>query len=120
MSGPLVSISARHLAGLLPPRHAQSGPVYLGLADSITSLVRDGRLAADVRLPSERDLAGALSLSRATVTAAYDQLRDRGLLASRTGAGSFIVVPPAAALAGAARWNWPAPRTRTDPTSRWI
>ena len=35
-----------------------------------------------------------LGLSRATVTAAYDQLRERGLLASRTGAGSFITIPP--------------------------
>ncbi len=108
MSGPLVSISARQLAGLLPSQRSRTGPVYLRLADSITSLVRDGRLAAEVRLPSERELAGALSLSRATVTAAYDQLRGRGLLASRTGAGSFIVVPPAAALAGAARWNFTA------------
>ena len=55
-------------------------------------LVRDGRLVPDTRLPSERELAAELGLSRATVTAAYDQLREHGLLASRTGAGSFITI----------------------------
>jgi DNA-binding transcriptional MocR family regulator len=44
-------------------------------------------------LPSERELATALQISRATVTAAYDSLRGDGFLASRTGSGSFVTVP---------------------------
>src|ERR1700742_3385373 len=92
MSRPMLSIGARSLAKLLPALSLVPGPVYLALADSITVLVRDGRLVPDTRLPSERELAAELGLSRATVTAAYDQLRQHGLLASRTGAGSFITI----------------------------
>ena len=100
MSRPIISIGARRLATLLPALQLAPGPLYLALADSITALVRDGRLAPDTRLPSERELATELQLSRATVTAAYDQLRERGLLASRTGAGSFVTIPATAVRRG--------------------
>jgi DNA-binding transcriptional MocR family regulator len=69
------------------------GPVYTALAHAITSLVLDGRIATETRLPSERELAAALRVSRATVTAAYDALRTDGFLASRTGSGSYVTVP---------------------------
>src|SRR4051794_35709151 len=69
------------------------GPVYSALAHAVTSLVLDGRVATETRLPSERELAAALQVSRATVTAAYDTLRDDGFLASRTGSGSYVTVP---------------------------
>jgi DNA-binding transcriptional MocR family regulator len=73
MSRPLISVSARSLALLLPTLTHAPGPVYAALADSVTALVRDGRIAPETRLPSERELANELNLSRATVTAAYDQ-----------------------------------------------
>ncbi len=73
---------------------AMPGPVYTALARAVTSLVLDGRVATETRLPSERDLATALQLSRATVTAAYDTLRSDGYLTSRTGSGSYVAVPP--------------------------
>jgi DNA-binding transcriptional MocR family regulator len=93
---------------MLPSLRLAPGPVYLALADSITALVRDGRVAAETRLPSERELAAELQLSRATVTAAYDQLRERGLLASRTGSGSYVTIPAEAGLrTGLARWAMP-------------
>jgi DNA-binding transcriptional MocR family regulator len=112
----MLSIGARSLATLLPQSlRAAPGPVYVALADSITALVRDGRLAPETRLPSERELAGELALSRATVTAAYDQLRERGLLASRTGAGSFVTIPATAGLrTGLTRWTLPMP-SALDP-----
>ncbi len=69
-------------------------------ADAITALVLDGRIATETRLPTERDLAAALPLSRATVTAAYDALRADGYLASRTGSGSYVSVPGRLAPAG--------------------
>ena len=72
---PVSRIGGRALAALLPDVRAQRGPVYFALCDAITSLVLDGRVATETRLPSERELATALQLSRATVTAAYDALR---------------------------------------------
>ncbi|TDE14166.1 PLP-dependent aminotransferase family protein [Actinomadura sp. 6K520] len=69
-------------------------PVYGALARSVRGLVLDGRLALRTRLPAERDLAAALGVSRTTVTAAYDRLRDEGYIQSRQGAGSWTVLPP--------------------------
>ncbi len=92
MAAPL-RIGGRGLAAQLPDLHALPGPIYESLARSISTLVLDGRVTTQTRLPSERELAAALHLSRATVTAAYDSLRSAGFLASRTGAGSFVTVP---------------------------
>ena len=92
----LSRIGGRALADLLPDVRSMPGPVYTALARAVTSLVLDGRVVTETRLPSERELATALGLSRATVTAAYDQLRTDGFLASRTGSGSFVTVPAGA------------------------
>jgi DNA-binding transcriptional MocR family regulator len=89
----LSRIGGRALAELLPDLRSMPGPVYAALSHAITSLVLDGRIATETRLPSERELATVLQLSRATVTAAYDALRAEGFLASRTGSGSFVTVP---------------------------
>jgi DNA-binding transcriptional MocR family regulator len=101
----LSRIGGRALADLLPDVRSMPGPVYTALAHAVTTLVLDGRVATETRLPSERELAAALGLSRATVTAAYDALRGDGYLASRTGSGSYVTVPagsqPSTSLA---RW----------------
>jgi DNA-binding transcriptional MocR family regulator len=89
----LSRIGGRSLADLLPELRTMPGPVYAALAGAVTSLVLDGRIATETRLPSERELAAALQMSRATVTAAYDALRAEGFLASRTGSGSYVTVP---------------------------
>jgi DNA-binding transcriptional MocR family regulator len=115
MTGPLLSLSARGLAGLLPDLNQLPGPFYMALADTVTALVRDGRIAPETRLPSERTLAQVLRLSRATVTAAYDQLRERGLLTSRTGAGSFVTLPVTPGRrSDFARWSMSDPSTIID------
>ncbi|MFP3962025.1 PLP-dependent aminotransferase family protein [Actinomadura fulvescens] len=75
-------------------------PFYVALARAVRGLVLDGRLALRTRLPAERDLAAALGVSRTTVTAAYDRLRDEGFVESRQGAGSWTALPPT---------NMPAP-----------
>jgi DNA-binding transcriptional MocR family regulator len=102
---PVVRISGRALALLLPDLRFGPGPVYSALADSITALVLDGRLAPETRLPSERELATHLALSRATITTAYDALRASGFVASRTGAGSFVTVPRTARRVSPSRWT---------------
>ena len=103
---PVSRIGGRALAALLPDLNALPGPVYSALGDAITALVLDGRIATEIRLPSERELAEALRLSRATVTAAYDALRAGGYLTSRTGSGSFVTVPPGSRpRQSLARWS---------------
>ncbi|MFN2517942.1 MAG: PLP-dependent aminotransferase family protein [Jatrophihabitantaceae bacterium] len=99
-------LGGRALAALLPDLRTLPGPVYSALADGITALVLDGRIATQARLPSERELAVALQISRATVTAAYDALRAEYFLISRTGSGSFVSVPAASRVRPSlARWS---------------
>lgn len=68
-------------------------PAYAGLAEALRLLVGDGRIGLGVRLPSERDLTGALDVSRTTVTRAYALLREAGYAEARRGAGTFTRVP---------------------------
>ncbi|MYT69254.1 PLP-dependent aminotransferase family protein [Streptomyces sp. cg28] len=68
-------------------------PAYRALADGIRLLVLEGRVPVATRLPAERELAQALSVSRTTVAAAYEALRGEGYLESRRGAGSWTAGP---------------------------
>lgn len=86
------SLSARRLAELLGPLD-HSGPAYREIADRIRLLVIDGRVADGSRMPSERELATALAVSRTTTTRVYAELRDSGLLESRQGSGSVVRLP---------------------------
>ena len=84
-------IGAAALADLLGRWPAADGPLYRLLATRIARLADTGELPAGLRLPPERDLAAALSVSRNTVAAAYQVLRDEGMAESRQGAGTRIV-----------------------------
>jgi DNA-binding transcriptional MocR family regulator len=59
-------------------------------------LILEGQLPAGTRLPAEREIAEALPVSRTMITAALDQLREEGIVASRRGAGSWITLPTGA------------------------
>jgi DNA-binding transcriptional MocR family regulator len=84
-------IGAIALADLLGHWPAADGPLYRLLATRIVRLADTGELPAGLRLPAERELASALSVSRNTVAAAYQLLRDEGMAESRQGAGTRIV-----------------------------
>lgn len=60
------------------------------LAVALTNGIRHGLLMPGMRLPSERVLASALRVSRTTVVAAYDQLRESRWLESRAGSGTWV------------------------------
>ncbi|SHM97486.1 PLP-dependent aminotransferase family protein [Cryptosporangium aurantiacum] len=66
------------------------GPLYQQLADAIRRGIAEGALPAGSALPAERRLASVLAVSRATVVAAYDQLRGEGAVESRRGSGTRI------------------------------
>ncbi|GAB3736608.1 aminotransferase-like domain-containing protein [Nocardiopsis nanhaiensis] len=67
-----------------------TGALYRRLAASLRGLVDQGSLVPGERLPSERNLATALRISRTTVVSAYDHLRDEGILESRQGSGTRV------------------------------
>ena len=56
----------------------------------IEQLILRGILRPGERLPSERDMAEKLGVSRPSLRDAISELADRGLLASRAGSGVFV------------------------------
>ena len=105
----------------LAGRGSRLASLHVALRDAIAS----GRLAAGLRLPSTRELAAQVGVSRNTAVAAYELLASEGWLEPRGAGGSFVAELPRAAVtvsdrASVARWadsrwlrgeggSWPAP-----------
>src|SRR5919199_5605867 len=78
-------------------------PLYLRIRDDLKRQIASGELAPGSKLPSSRQLAADLKVSRITVTNAYAELEADGLIESRVGAGTFVAAPwPAAPTPDAA------------------
>jgi len=67
-------------------RRDLTGQIYGQLRAGII----EGRLAANARLPSTRDLAVQLGVSRKTTLEAFDRLIAEGFLRTRAGDGTFV------------------------------
>ena len=78
-------------------------PLAVQLADALRTATAQGGLRAGDRLPSTRQLATELGVSRTVTAAAYDQLLAEGWVAGRHGAGTFVVGTPGPAPRGAQR-----------------
>lgn len=63
------------------------------VADRIEALIAARNLNPGDRIPSERQLAADLGVSRPTLREAIQQLASRGLLVSRHGGGTFVTAP---------------------------
>lgn len=87
-SGP--RFSANQMARMLVGIGERSGPLYRQVSDSLSELMDRGALPPGAVLPSERSLASALAVSRTTVVAAYQALRESGRLERRQGSGTKV------------------------------
>ncbi|MGW3769186.1 MocR-like pyridoxine biosynthesis transcription factor PdxR [Actinomadura verrucosospora] len=67
-----------------------AGRLAAQIAAGFRAAVRSGRLTAGTRLPSSRDLARDLDVSRGVVVTAYEQLTAEGFLIARRGDGTRI------------------------------
>ncbi len=67
-------------------RHDLAGQIYRQLRAGIV----EGRLAGGVQLPSTRDLAAQLGVSRKTTLEVFERLLSEGFLSARAGAGTFV------------------------------
>jgi GntR family transcriptional regulator / MocR family aminotransferase len=65
-------------------------PLQARLRLAIVDAILDGYLGSGAPLPSSRELAALLGISRNTVTAAYVQLIDEGFLQARPRSGVFV------------------------------
>lgn len=68
--------------------------IYLGVRDAIVAR----RLEPGARLPSTRELAKRLSVSRTSVLTAYEQLLAEGYVTGQSGSGTFVAEGAAPAM----------------------
>ncbi len=66
------------------------GPLYKRLARSLQTLIDGQALPPGAALPSERDLADRLGVSRPSLREAVAELQDQGLLATKAGSGIYV------------------------------
>lgn len=71
--------------------------LYRVVADRIQALIKDEQLGAGARLPSERDLATQLGVSRASVREGLIALELTGVIEVRGGSGVYVSEKAAAA-----------------------
>jgi GntR family transcriptional regulator/MocR family aminotransferase len=64
------------------------------LERALREAIRDGRLAAESRLPPSRSLAADLGIARNTIAEAYTQLAAEGWLSARQGSGTRVADRP--------------------------
>lgn len=77
----LVSLTLDRAGGL---------PLHQQLTEALRDMVLSGRAQAGSRLPSSRQLAQELSVSRVTTLTALEQLVAEGYLVTRRGAGTYV------------------------------
>lgn len=77
------------------PEFAPQGSqlIYVAVADHVEARIRAGELQPGARLPAERDLAQEYGVAYLTVRRAAQVLRDRGLIETVHGRGTFVVDP---------------------------
>ncbi|CAM3878871.1 putative HTH-type transcriptional regulator [Pseudomonas reidholzensis] len=73
------------------PFKAKGGARYIQIADMIAESIQSGSLQAGDQVPPQRTLAAELGVDLTTVTRAYAEARNRGLIASYGGRGSFVM-----------------------------
>ncbi len=65
-------------------------PIYRQIENTLRRLILDGTLSSGRKLPSTRELAMELGVSRITVKSVYEQLVAEGYLTAKTGSGTFV------------------------------
>lgn len=69
------------------------GPKYKAIAEALEEGIRQGLLPSGAPLPTQRSLARDLGVTVGTVTRAYAEAAQRGLLVGVTGRGTFVATP---------------------------
>ena len=79
----------------MPLEAVEARRLYRQIADQLRGLIERGEYAAGSRLPTERDLAEQLKVSRPTVREALIALEVEGLVRIRVGSGIYVSEPAA-------------------------
>ncbi|GGY08196.1 MocR-like pyridoxine biosynthesis transcription factor PdxR [Streptomyces anandii] len=115
---------------LLAVDRTSGHPLRAQLEHALRDAIRNGRLQVGERLPSSRELARALGLSRGLVQECYAQLLAEGYLVTRPGsatrvaggaaATSVTVRPGTIAPRLLADFRWGVPDLRSFPVQDWV
>lgn len=73
--------------------HDSSQPLYQQLQRALREAIEKGLIGPEDALPSERQLAAELGVSRITVRKAIEGLAEDGILERRQGSGNFVGAP---------------------------
>jgi GntR family transcriptional regulator/MocR family aminotransferase len=65
-------------------------PLYRQVIDGIIAMIERGELSPGAKLPSTRELAEDLAISRFTTSKAYDELSRQGYIDTSSSVGSFV------------------------------
>jgi len=65
-------------------------PYYIQLKEQIRRRITRGDWTSGTKLPTERELAESLAVSRNTVSQAYKELESEGILSSARGRGTYV------------------------------
>lgn len=86
----------------MPLEAVEARRLYRQIADQLRSLIDSGEYAVGCRLPTERELAEQLRVSRPTVREALIALEVEGRLRIRVGSGIYVIEPASVAAPAAA------------------
>jgi len=104
-----------------PSDLAGAGPRYARLTEALAGAIAAGRLKPGERLPTHRDLADRLGVTVGTVSRAYAEAAERGLVSGEVGRGTFVraaVERPGRREAGVVDLSANHPPDFEDPTLR--
>ncbi len=77
----------------MPIQTIESQRLYRQIAEQLSALITSGEFAIGQRLPSERELAASLGVSRPSVREALIALEIAGRVEVRVGAGIYVAAP---------------------------
>jgi GntR family transcriptional regulator len=70
--------------------HEGPVPIYVQIADWVAAHIEDGSWQPGHRLPAERAMAADWGVAYLTIRRAMAELRDRGLVVSVQGRGTYV------------------------------
>ncbi|MFF9645274.1 MocR-like pyridoxine biosynthesis transcription factor PdxR [Kitasatospora aureofaciens] len=115
---------------LLAVDRTSGRPLRAQLEQGLRDAIRTGRLSVGERLPSSRELARTLGLSRGLVQECYAQLQAEGYLVTRPGSATRVAAGAAASPGTAqprtvaprlvADFRWGVPDLKSFPVQDWL
>ena len=92
-----LGVSTDMMNSTTPTLRRRTRPLAFDIVDSLGDRIRDGRVKAGHKLPTEAEIMGEFGVSRTVVREAISKLQTAGLVETRHGIGTFACAAPDAA-----------------------